>query len=318
MKISEKKRLSLVVLVPILTALVVSCSEIPPAIDVVVELAPERIARGKYLVEGIAACASCHTPGRFEGNNFIQDKEKHLAGGFMLEQEGLGIINVPNITPDVETGIGAWTDGEIIRAIREGVGKDGKVLFPMMPYIVLKDMSDNDVKAIVAYLRSIPPVKNEVEASRYAFPLNILWPFMASANPAVGNVPDPPSTDPVAQGKYLVSVGHCSECHTPRNGDSPEPDMTKFLVGGMPFNGPWGTSYSANLTPDKETGLTETDDEIVEMLREGTTYPPMSYFAPYHKRTSEEDLRAVIAYLRSLPPIINEVPEPILPENEGE
>ena len=315
MKHGEKKALVFVVICLVLVMVAVSCTDIPPPSDVVVELTEERIARGKYLVEGIAACSNCHTPGTYEGNTFTQDEEKHLAGGFLFEEDGFGTIYARNITQDVQTGIGGWTDGEIIRAIREGVSKDGSVLISVMPYPAYKDISDNDVMAIVAYLRTIKPVSNKVAKTSLAFPLNILWPIIGDPNPAVRDIPDPPTGDPVEQGKYLVALGDCVWCHTPAKRF--EPDMSMLMAGGKELKGPWGTSYSANLTPDPETGLTETDDEIVDILRYGTTYPPMSYFAPYHKRTREEDLRAVIAYLRTLPPIVNKVPEPILP-GEGE
>ena len=254
------KKLVFVAIGTILAVIAVSCAAVPPAMDITVERTDERIARGKYLAEGIGACGACHTPGTFEGNVFVQDQGKYIAGGFMLEEEGLGTIYAPNISQDMETGIGGWTDGEIIRAIREGVRKDGSVLFPVMPYPAYKDISDNDVKAIVAYLRTVKPISNKVPKTSLAFPLGMLWPIIGAPNPTVRDVADPPTGDTVALGKYLVAVGHCAECHTPRKGNSPEPDLEKFMAGGGAFNGPWGTSYSANLTPHKETGLTETDD----------------------------------------------------------
>ena len=126
-----------------------------------------------------------------------------------------------------------------------------------------------------------------------------MMPFIEKPNPSVRDVPDPAKGDAIAQGKYMVALGHCTFCHTP---DFPF-DNSKPFAGGNAFKGFWGTSYAANLTPDQETGLTETDDEILDILREGTTNFPMRLFAPYHKRATEEDLRAIIAYLRSLPPI---------------
>ena len=114
-----------------------------------------RIERGRYLVEGLAACGNCHTPKGPQGNV----PGKHLAGGFEIT-EGFGVAITSNITPDRETGIGAWTDAEIIRAIREGKGRNGQTLGPPMPYGLYRDISDTDAKAIVAYLRTVQAVEH--------------------------------------------------------------------------------------------------------------------------------------------------------------
>jgi len=282
--------------------------------DVKVELTDEQIARGKYLVEGVSACGACHTPGPQGGAfHFEADlvAEKHLAGAKF--EEDVFTVYSSNITPDVETGIGSWTDGEIIRAIREGVDKDGKTLFVLMPYVDFKDMSDNDVKAVVAYLRTIPPVKNKVPeptVQRIAFPLNIIIPLSTRPNPAVRDVPDPPAGDPVARGKYLTTIGGCIGCHTPGQ----PPDMSKRMAGGNAFKGPWGTVYAANLTPDPETGVLKkynNHEEIIENFRAGAMKPPMRHLASsFYKEMTDEDMRAILSYLRSLPPIRNKVPEP--------
>jgi len=297
-----------------LALVAVSCATIPPVMDVKVELTEERIARGEYLVEAVVGCGICHTPGPQGGALYLEGdpmEEKHLAGAKMEDPDITAYS--ANITQDVETGIGSWTDGEIIRAIREGVNKGGKVLFPLMPYVDFKDMSDNDVRAIVAYLRTVPPVKNKVpepRAQRVAFPLNILIPLFAGPNPPVRDVPDPPAGDPVARGKYLTTLGGCLACHT-----SGYPfDMSKRMAGGTPFKGYWGTVYAANLTPDPETGVLKkykNDEEIIEALRAAAMKPPMRFVADYQlKYVTDEDMRAIIAYLRSLPPIKNKVPEP--------
>ena len=194
----KKETLISVIIFLVIGLITVSCASIQPAPDVKVELTEERIALGKYLVEGPTACGYCHTPGAFFNDPI---EEKHLSGG-KIEDSNFTAYSA-NITPDVETGIGGWTDGEIIRAIREGVNKDDKTLFLLMPYIFYKDMSDNDVKAIVAYLRTVPPVKNKVieqRVERVAFPLNILLPFFTPAYTPVRDVPDPRADDPIARG----------------------------------------------------------------------------------------------------------------------
>ena len=266
------------------------------------------VERGRYLVEGIAACGNCHTPKGPQGRPIA---EKNLAGGFEIT-EGFGTAVVPNITPDRETGIGAWTDDEIVRAIREGKHRDGRTLGPPMPYPFYRGLSDTDVKAIVAYLRAVPAVSNKVARSRYTVPLPPAW------GPPAGNVPDVPRTDAVRYGAYLAGpVAHCMECHTPHKPEG-GPDMTRPGAGGFAFRGPWGTSYAANITSDPETGLGRwTDSEIVGAIHGarrggGRVLPPMPVDW-YVRGISGAALKALLAYIRSLPPIRNAVPKPELP-----
>jgi mono/diheme cytochrome c family protein len=270
--------------------------------------AQSAVERGKYLVEVLGACGNCHTPKGPSG----EIRAKHLAGGFVIE-EPFGAAVTPNITPDRETGIGGWTDEEIIRAIREGKRKDGRTLGPPMPYYLYRQLSDTDVRAMVAYLRTVKPVRNQVPPSRYKITLP------ASYGPPVGPVPDVPRTDPVKYGAYLAGpVGHCVDCHTPR-GAGGKPDETKFSAGGFDFHGPFGTSYSANITPDPETGIgTWKDSEIIAGLYGarrggGKVLAPMPS-PSYAAGIQEADLKAIVAYLRTLPPIRNRVPAPVAPK----
>ena len=149
---------------------------------------PERpeVARGRYLVEGIGACGNCHTPKGPQGNL----PGKHLAGGFEITEE-FGVAVSSNITPDRATGIGDWTDEQIIRAIRDGRGRDGRILGPPMPFFWYGWLTETDVKAMVAYLRTVPAVANAVPRSRYTVPLPPSW-GPAPARP----VPDVPTDDP--------------------------------------------------------------------------------------------------------------------------
>ena len=268
------------------------------------------VERGKYLVEVIGACGNCHTP-KGPGGEIA---EKHLAGGFVIE-EAFGKAITPNITQDKETGIGSWTDQEIIRAIREGKGKDGKTLGPPMPYYLYRRLSDTDVKAMVAYLKTVKPIKNQVPRSQYKISLP------SSYGPPLTSVPDPPKNDPVKYGEYVAGpVAHCADCHTPRRPDG-RPDETKFFAGGFPFHGPWGISYSANLTPDKETGIGNWTDEQIMRAIYGVRpdgrplLPPMPW--PYYAgKVADGDMKAMLAYLRSLKPIKNKVPAPAPPKRQ--
>ena len=169
-------------------------------------LAETPLERGTYLVRGIVACGNCHTT-RDAEMRFVEGME--LAGGFKIEEEHFTAY-VPNITPDLETGIGAWTDAQIVTAIREGKRPDGSTIGPPMPFGQYRAMSDRDAEAVVAYLRSLPAVKNPVPKSEYGFPLPPAY------GPPVDRVATIDEADRVAYGGYLAGpLGHCVECHTP-------------------------------------------------------------------------------------------------------
>ena len=253
------------------------------------------LERGTYLMRSIVACGNCHTPQGPDGP--IAGMELAGWAPFFVERD-VFIANSANLTPDAETGIGSWTDEQIITAIREGRRPDGTIIGPPMPIGLYRGISDRDAQAIVAYLRQLPPVKNDIPPSQYFIPLP------PDYGPSIGSVPDVPRDDPVIYGAYLAGpLGHCIECHTPMGPQGP--DFENSLgAGGFEFHGPWGVSVSANITP---TGLVDrTDEEIVRMITTGTRpdgshmMPPMAY--PYYANITDEDLRAIVAYLRTLPP----------------
>jgi mono/diheme cytochrome c family protein len=250
------------------------------------------LERGTYLMQSIVACGNCHTPKGPNGE--IPGME--LAGGFKFDEPPFTAY-ASNITPDKETGIGNWTDAQLIKAIREGIRPDGSIIGPPMPIVLYRGLSDNDAKAIVAYLRNIKPVKNEVPKSEYRIPLPPAY------GPPVGRVVDVAKSDKVAYGAYLAGpAGHCVECHTPM-GQRGRDFQNKLGAGGFEFHGPWGTSVAVNITP---TGLKKRSDaEIKKMVTTGTRsdgsrmLPPMAY--PYYANINAEDLDAIVAYLRTLP-----------------
>lgn len=222
----------------------------------------------------------------------------HLAGGMHITDGGVDVWTA-NITQDRETGIGNWTDEQIIKAIREGIKPDGSVMGPLMPFMAYRHISDRDAEAMVAYLRTIKPVKNTVKASSYPFPVP------ENYGPPLSFVPDPDRSDPVAYGEYLAGpLGHCMECHS-SPGEQGAPDMENALgAGGMLFHGPWGVSASANITPTGIGG--KSDEEIKQLITTGTRadgtklLPPMGF--NYYANLTAEDLDAIVAYLRTLPP----------------
>ncbi|MES2713629.1 MAG: cytochrome c [Pseudomonadota bacterium] len=255
---------------------------------------PALVARGRALGEGIMACGNCHTPKDAQG----EIAGMTLAGGAVIGERAFRAVS-SNITPDPETGIGRWTDAQIARAIREGIRPDGSVIGPPMPMELYRGISDADLAALVAWLRSVPPVRNAVGRSEYFIPLP------ASYGPPVGSVP-PPADNPVARGAYLAGpLGHCVDCHTPMVRG--QRDHARTGEGGQEFNGPWGVSVARNITPHPVAGIGAwSDEQIARAITQGVSAsgrplaPPMGY--GYYARLSAGEMADLIAYLRSLPP----------------
>ena len=291
----------------------------PPAMAppsaIKVEMTDERLSRGKYLFERAAVCGDCHSERDFS----------HFAGPVVPETEGAGFIfpaelGFPgtvvsrNITPDKETGIGNWTDGEIIRAIREGVSRDGRTLFPLMPYQRFRKMSDEDVYSVVAYMKTLKPVKKVQPPTRINFPVSM---FIKSAPQPAGTVPPVDHQDPLKYGEYLVNMGSCDGCHTPAEKGEPVPG--KRLAGGMVFKTSVGTVVSANITPDPDTGIGKySEQDFLNKFYQYRKYveqgppkvgPESFTLMPWllFCQMEEKDLKAIYAYLKSLPPVYNSV-----------
>jgi mono/diheme cytochrome c family protein len=253
------------------------------------------LKRGSYLVNGIAGCGNCHTPkgGPLQG--------REMAGGFAFGGPKAPFeAYASNLTMDRETGIGAWTDDQIVVALRQGKRPDGSIIGPPMPTELYKNISDRDAKAIVVYLRTVKPVRNKVKKSVYRIPLH--------AEKPLGVVADVPRSDPVRYGRYLAGpMGHCIECHTPMvRGRF---DYSNQLGrGGRPFRGPWGVSVARNITPHPEDGLGSwTNAQIKKAITDGVRpdgarlNPPMAYHL--YKTITNNDLDAIVVYLRTLKPL---------------
>ncbi|MDH4050397.1 MAG: cytochrome c [Rubrivivax sp.] len=258
------------------------------------QAADARLERGRYLVQGIVACGNCHTP---QGpNGPLPGME--LAGGLPFPDQAFMAYSA-NLTPDKETGLGKWTDAQIVAAIREGRRPDGSLIGPPMPIELYRDISDDDALAIVAYLRSVPAVKNSVPKSEYHIPLP------PNYGPPVGKVVAPSPADKLAWGAYLAGpLGHCVECHSTPGPHGAGDRVSHLGAGGMKFDGPWGTSIASNITP---TGLKRySDADLVKVIATGVRpdgsrlKPPMG--TSYYAHMNKADLEALVAYLRSLPP----------------
>ncbi|WP_270933741.1 c-type cytochrome [Falsiroseomonas oryzae] len=250
------------------------------------------LERGRYLVEVTGACGNCHTPMGPQGPL----PGRHLAGGTVFDEPPFRAV-ASNITPDPETGIGRWTDAQIARAIREGIRPDGTLIGPPMPFAFYRGLSDRDIAAMVAYLRTVPALRNVAERSVYRIQLPPAY------GPPVASVA-PPADNPVARGAYLAgAVAHCMECHTPMQGG--HADMTRLGAGGMEFRGPWGVSVARNITPHANGLGGWTDTEIVRAVTEGISRdgrqlaPPMAFWA--YRNMTQQDLADLVAYLRSIP-----------------
>lgn len=263
-----------------------------------------QMTRGKYLAEGVVACANCHIARGEKGQPLF---DKGMSGGMLFEDAAFKAY-APNITPDPETGIGNWTDAQLAKAIREGIRPNGKLIGPPMPISFYRHMSDSDLAAIVAYVKAQPPVKHVVPKSTYNFPLP------PNYGPPVEHVTAPAPGDTLKYGEYLANIGHCMECHTPRakNGML---ITSRLGAGGQAIPGPGGKIVlSANLTPD-ETGLKSwTDAQIIQTIRtgidkDGRHLVPIMAFG-WYKNINDSDMKAIVTYLRSLKPEPFEEPKP--------
>jgi mono/diheme cytochrome c family protein len=292
-------------------------AQAPPS-DIKVAMTPERIERGKYLFEGIADCDGCHSQRDFTRVIGPVVPAGRGRGVVMSEivPELPGTVVAPNLTPDAETGLGAWTDGEKVRAIREGIGRDGRALFPMMPYQAFRRMSDDDVQSLVAYMNTLAPVRHPLPPTKLAFPVNLM---IRSAPQPAGSVATPDRSDRLKYGEYLVTVGGCGGCHTPVERGAPI--AGKEFAGGEKFDAPaYGVVYSANITPDLETGIGKWDEEFFvkkfydyrEYDEKGppkVTGPEQFTLMPWLalSRLTRDDLGAIYTYLRTLKPVRNAV-----------
>lgn len=268
------------------------------------ERTPQRWTRGKYIVENWAACVDCHSPHDWSKHDAPILPGMEGAGQDMSMLKGLpGQVVAPNLTPDPETGSGGWSDDAFARAIREGVGHDGRALFNLMPYESYRHMPDEDLASVVVFLRSLPPVRNPLPKTALIFPVKYL--IRTVPEPVTAPVAAPDLSDTVKRGAFLVTIAGCKDCHTPMN-DKGEflPGMS--LAGGQIFEGPWGRVASANLTPDA-SGIPYYDEPLfLQALRTGYVRArPLNQIMPWrhYGGMTDDDLGAIFAYLKSVKPI---------------
>ncbi|WP_020600130.1 c-type cytochrome [Spirosoma panaciterrae] len=283
-----------------------------------VNATPARVARGEYLANHVTVCMDCHSTRDYTLFSAPLTAGTLGKGGEMFNQQmGFpGMFTSKNITP---FGIGNWTDGEIYRAITTGVSRDGHAFFPVMPYPYYGKMNDEDVQSIIAYLRTIKPIESKPAESKADFPFNfILNTIPKKAEPMA--MPD--TANELATGQYLVMIAGCVECHTQVDQGRIIPE--KSFAGGREFAMPGGTLYTANITPDKETGIGNWTKEafIARFKTYGADYKahkvgPNDFqtIMPWtmYGGMTEKDLGAMYTYLMSIKPISNKVADKFKP-----
>jgi mono/diheme cytochrome c family protein len=241
------------------------------------------------------------------------------------------VWRVPNITPDDETGIGKWTDGEIVRAIREGVKKQGRALF-IMPALSFHGLSDDDAFALVAYLRSLPPVRNPIPPQEPSFVAKALFAFnLIKAQPPITQTISAPAKGLTAEyGKYLLeNRSTCRDCHSVFDLSTGNIfDDSLFVGGNMAIGEPFGTpeesridpiwAYGRNLRPEKTTGIGNwSEEDFVRAVRTGvrpdsTVLVGSAMPYAYYGMWDEMETRAMYAYVKTLPAIARSVPAHIV------
>jgi mono/diheme cytochrome c family protein len=296
-----------------LTYVKTALPNVGPAPELKVEVTAAQVERGKYLANHVALCMDCHSQRDFS-KYAGPIKDGTFGGGgekFGPEMGFPGTFYSKNITP---YALKDWTDGEIYRAITAGVSKTGDALFPVMPYHGFGQMDDKDIHAIIAYIRTVPPVKNDVPASQADFPMN----FILRTMPVKG-IPQtlPDKGDVLAYGKYMTTFASCGDCHTKKDKGAPLPGME--FAGGMEFQFPNGMLRSANITPDPETGIgTWTEETFVKRFK---MYADSAYHNPsvakedfntimpwtMYAGMEESDLKAIYTYLKTLKPVKHKV-----------
>jgi mono/diheme cytochrome c family protein len=286
--------------------------DVGKAPELVVDSTPARIKHGEYLANHVTACMDCHSTRNWSlYSGPISPGTLGKGGEYFGPEMGFpGKFYSRNITP---AKLANWTDGEIFRAITTGVDKNGKALFPVMPYLSYGQMDKEDIYDIIAYIRSIPPIENEVEASKADFPMN----FIMNTIPAKASfVEKPASSDSLKYGAYLANAAACMECHT--QVDKGQIIPTLAYSGGREFVMPAGTVRSANITPDMETGIGMwTEAAFVQRFKlyadeaqlEKVSASQLNTIMPWamYAGMDSTDLKSIYVYLKSLKPIKNEV-----------
>jgi mono/diheme cytochrome c family protein len=273
---------------------------LPLAISLGGASAETLLERGSYLVNAVMACDGCHTP-RTPSAGLVMDKR--LAGGTVLFDLPAYTVRGSNITPDRDTGIGDWTEQDLKRALIEGVRPNGVPLAPSMPFAFYKILTPRDLDAVVTYIRSVAPVRNEAQLPDYRSEMHI--DLVPGAERSIG---DEVPADPVRRGMYLATLAHCMECHS-RRPDNRQDYKDWWGKGGAEIKGPWGQVTVRNISSHQEKGIGGwSDDEIKRALTTGLGRDGRAFKLPmarqmYYGKLTAADLDAIVAWVRTIPPI---------------
>jgi len=288
-----------------------------PVEELFINSTPERFERGKYLVESVTGCFGCHSTRDY--NKYSAPYVTNLKGGggdneFTIEKGLPGNLYAGNITPHA---LKNWTDGELFRAITTGISKDGRALFPVMPYQNYGKLDREDIYSIITYIRSIKSIKKEVPETEIDFPMNIITNTIPQ-HPEFKEIPN--QIDDYNYGKYLVTAASCNDCHTQKN-KGKELEGMKFAGGFKLTLDDGSTVYSSNITPDKETGIGEwTKEKFINTFKafevplkdlndvqSGGQNTLMPWFE--YSGMSNDDLGAIYDYLMQQEPVNHKVDE---------
>lgn len=278
----------------------------PPLLSL--ERSPKRIERGEYLANHVAVCMDCHSKRDWSvfSGPIIKGSEGSGGEKFAKEAGFPGTIYSTNLTP---YGLSSWTDGEIYRAVTAGVGKDGRALFPVMGYHRFGRMDKEDIHSIIAYLRTLPAIENDVPIADLDFPVSLL--NRLSPQPA-SHQQKPSPDDTIQYGAYLVNAAGCVDCHSRQ--DQGRIVAGSEFGGGMEFRQPTGVIRAPNITMHRKTGIGDWTEELFvsrfrgytdsvyhpQKLSDGGLNSPMPWtmYAGMHI----DDLKAIYAYLKSIEP----------------
>lgn len=290
-----------------------SYPKVSPASNIKIKYTSERIERGKYLANHVTACMDCHSTRNWNSySGPIVPGTEGKGGQNYGEELGLpGHVYIRNITP---AALKDWTDGEILRAVTSGVSRDGSVLFPVMPFSAYRNLSEEDLLSIIAYIRTLKPIENKVPKTEINFPVNMLIKTLPEDYKPKKS---PDKSKIVEYGKYLVNIASCVDCHTPAKDGEMVKGM-EFAGGGefKSFPVENATIRSANITPDNETGIGSwTKENFIARFK---SYSDNSNYIKVNKTDfntpmpwtlyagmTNEDLGAIYEYLKTLKPVKN-------------
>lgn len=257
------------------------------------------LERGRYLVDAVMGCDGCHTPRGPAGFNM----DKRFAGGSQIWDKPDYTVRGSNITPDRETGIGSWSEADLKRLLTDGIRPSGVPVAPQMPFTFYKILTPRDLDAVVAYVRTMTPVPNQVPAPIYKQPTEAVL-IPGAERP----FSDEDLNDKVKRGFYLATIAHCMECHARR--PDGELDYTSRLgKGGHEMTGPFGKVTVANITSHSVKGIGGwSEADIKKALTQGIGRDGRMFKLPmarhvYYSKMTDDDIDAVIAYVRTLSPL---------------